>query len=268
MKLTKRSAGLFFLLLLSMRGANAQAPPPAPPSTGQAHLPAFSVMKACGDYFFILQGPVLYRLNPITYQSAGSISFEETQDQRGPKPTGMLIPAGGSGKPEALLVLLANRLFVINPAAFNKPKPIILPAPQRPGQRATKGTGGGDKESGQQPPPEGPDGPPMPPNESANPASGPAFGPDSEPQPPAGGRPAMGPMPPPHMRGRSFGRGFEPGAGPFGSYAMLPPFPPMPQVEIKGQRLFILQHGKLLTIDYQTGDVKTIPLQDLAKAEK
>lgn len=78
----------------------------------------------------------------------------------------------------------------------------------------------------------------------------------------------MGPMPPPHMRGRSFGRGFEPGAGPFGSYAMLPPFPPMPQVEIKGQRLFILQHGKLLTIDYQTGDVKTIPLQDLAKAEK
>jgi hypothetical protein len=266
MKLLKRSAAVLFLILRSMQGANAQSPPPPPP--GQAHIPALAVMKACGDYLFILQGPVLNRLNPNTYQSTGSISFEETQDQRGPKPMGMLIPAGGNGKPETLLVLLANRLFVINPAVFAKPKPILLPEPQVPGQSPARGTSTGNKETVQQTPPEGLAGPPMPPHELMGPGAGPGFGPGFGPQPPAEGGPGMGPMHPPFMRGHDFGRGFGPGTGPFGSYAALPPFPPMPQVELKGQKLFILQHGKLLTIDYQTGDVKTTPLQDLAKAEK
>lgn len=266
MKFLNRSVVVLFLILHSVQGADAQSPPPPPP--GQAHNPALAVMKACGDYLFILQGPVLNRLNPNTYQSTGSISFEETQDQRGPKPMGMLIPAGGNGKPETLLVLLANRLFVINPAAFTKPKPIILPEPQVPGQSPARETSTGNKETGQQTPPEGPVGPPMPPGEFMGPDPGrPGFGPGFGPQPPSGGRPAMGPMQPPFMRGHD-GRGFGPGAGPFGSFAALPPFSHPPQVEIKGQKLFILQHGKLLTIDYQTGDVKTIPLQDLAKAEK
>jgi hypothetical protein len=215
-------------------------PPPPPPPP---------LMKACGDYVFVLQGATLYRYNPSNSQQAGSISLVDTQaPQRPHKQIGLLIPAGGNGKPESLLVLLGNRLFVINPSGFTKPTPIVLPEPQgseKPDSKAPTSVGTG---SGKQAPP-----PPTPQEGMGDQPDGPGFGEQAP------------PPPPPMGLGEPGGHAFRPGAG----QMPAPPLgPPMPQVEVKGSKLFLIQGRRLLVIDYQNGDVKTVALPEQPKAEK
>ncbi len=250
----KGFAVLLFVILSAAQMLWAQAPrggefgaqwdrlmPPLP------HPPP--VMKACGDYVFVLQGATLYRYNAANSQQTGTISLVDTQALQGPhRRLGLLIPAGGSGKPESLLVLLGNRLFVISPSAFTKPNPIVLPEPrasEKPDSRIAGSMGAG---SGQQQP--------LPPTQQAD-MGDPPDGPGPGVQAP--------PPPPPMGRGEPGGHGFRSGPG-----QMPPPLPPplMPQVELKGSKLFLIQDRKLLTIDYQNGDIRTVKLREQSKAEK
>ncbi len=221
------------------RWAPFMSPPPSPPP----------VIKACGDYVFVLQGDTLYRYNVANSQQAGSISLVDVQAPPRPhRHMGLLIPAGGNGKPESLLVLLGNRLFVVNPSTFTKPNRIILPEPRASEKPDSETPGSIGANSGQQAP--------FPPTPQAD-MGDPPDGPDSAEQ--------ASPPPPPMGRGGPRGHAFRPGAG---QIPAPPPVPPMPQVELKGSKLFLIQGRRLLTIDYQNGDVKTVAFPEQPKAEK
>ena len=213
------------------------APPPPP-----------LVMKSCGDYVFVLQGATLYRYNTGNFQQSGSMSLADTQSSQWTHGhLGLLIPASGNGKAETLLVLLGNRLFVINPSAFTRPSPIFLPEPQGSEKTASKGPDSMEAGPGEPAPI-----PPTPQAVKGDPPDGPN---PFEQEPP----------PPPMGHGGPRGYVFRPGAE-----QMPPPPPPfpLPQVELKGTKLFLIQDGRLLVIDYQSGDVKTIAFSGQPKAEK
>jgi hypothetical protein len=161
---------------------------------------------------------------------------------------GLLIPAGGNGKPESLLVLLGNRLFVINSSGFAKLNSIILPEPQVSETPDSRTPGSMGASSGQQAP-----FPPTPHADMGDPPDGPGSGEQVPPPPPPMGR--LGPGE----------HAFRPGAGQ--TPPLLPP-PLMAQVELKGSKLFLIQARRLLTIDYQNGDVKTVALPEQPKAEE
>jgi hypothetical protein len=249
----KRLAVLLFVVISLGQVLRAQGPwggwfgpprdrfmPPLPP-------PALA-MKSCGDYLFVLEGATLYRFNAVNAQQAGSISLVDSQVPPGPPmPLGLLIPAGGSGKPESLLVLLGNRLFVVNPSTFTKPKPISLPEPQAPEKPEPKVHAPVGAASGQEAP-----APPTPQANMGGPPEGPGFGEQAPPPPPMGRR---------EPGGHAFGPGDR-------QMSPRPPLPPMPQVELKGSKLFLTQGRRLVAIDYLSGDVKTVALPDLRQPEK
>lgn len=258
---------------LAQSGPSMPSPMPSQmPSAPPPLMPPLE-MKASGDYLFVLQGATLYRYSVASGQLAGSLVLTEEKTPQmppAPGPGGLLIAAGGSGKPETLLVLMGKRLFVVNPATFSKPTVIAIPepsAPQKPDAKAATGSA-----AGQPPAPAGADNssaPPAPPMGAPGQNLGPGPGQPFGQQPGMSMGPGAGPMMQPMAPGGPGMRGFGPGAGPMSAMMpMMASMPPMPHFELKGTTLFLMHGRTLWAIDYQSGDVKTIALPEPAKTEK
>jgi hypothetical protein len=265
-------------------------------------------MKACGDYLFVLQGATLQRVNLSTSQVAGSISLmdginpkdqnvsppqsESSKEQKTQEPSesqhfrhffphpGLRLTAGSGTKSERLLVLLGNRLFVVDPVTFTKPTAIVLPDPhpeeksQSPVSAKATAQPGHPGHPGELPPPL--------PGEMDNPPMGPGAHPgqsfqggpggSSGPQPMGFGSGMPPPFPPPPMPQGAFrcpNVGFGGGAMPMPPGMMQGPAGPSTrQIEVKGQKHYMMRGPQLVAVDYLTGDIKTLDVMEQTKAGK